>query len=188
MTNTLKTCYRRQRGLGIIEVLVALVVVSFGVLGMASLQLTGMKHSTGGYNRSQALMFAENMATRMRINTAAITSSAYAGFDSSTVNCAAKPAAYCQADPGGGAIASCSAAELATFDMFSVACGDWGTAGAEDGISGALPTGGLTIVCADAPCTPTSTYTINVNWAEGKVTSTMSDDPVTRRVQVRLRP
>jgi len=33
---------KRQQGVGIVEVLVALVVVSLGVLGMASLQLTGM--------------------------------------------------------------------------------------------------------------------------------------------------
>ena len=64
--------HRSQRGLGIIEVLVALVVVSFGVLGMASLQLTGMKHSSSGFNRSKALLFAENMATRMRINDAGV--------------------------------------------------------------------------------------------------------------------
>ena len=59
----------RQSGVGIIEVLIALVVVSLGVLGMASLQLTGMKHSSSGYNRSMAVLFAENMASRMRAQT-----------------------------------------------------------------------------------------------------------------------
>ena len=55
-----------ERGLGLIEVLIALVIVSFGVLGMAGLQLTGMKHSAGGLERSKALLFAENIAARMR--------------------------------------------------------------------------------------------------------------------------
>ncbi len=36
----------RQRGLGIIEVLVALVVVSFGVLGVAGVPLFGLKPRT----------------------------------------------------------------------------------------------------------------------------------------------
>ena len=49
---------KHQRGVGIIEVLVALVVVSLGVLGMANLQLTGIKHSNSGYNRAKALMVA----------------------------------------------------------------------------------------------------------------------------------
>ena len=57
-----------QRGLGIIEVLVALVVVSLGVLGVAGLQLTGMKHSAGSLYRAQALSLAEDMAERMRLN------------------------------------------------------------------------------------------------------------------------
>jgi len=59
-------------GVGILEILVALVVVSIGVLGVAGLQLTGMKHSAGGYNRFKATLFAENLAARMRTNTLAV--------------------------------------------------------------------------------------------------------------------
>ena len=40
---TTRNYTRKQQGVGIIEVLIALVVVSLGVLGMASLQLTGIK-------------------------------------------------------------------------------------------------------------------------------------------------
>ena len=177
-----------QRGLGIIEVLVALVVVSFGVLGMASLQLTGMKHSSSGFQRSKALLFAENMATRMRINAAGIDAFDYSAFDSNTTACNVQPVPYCQATVGGGVVPSCTASELAAFDLFSVSCGDWGSSGADKGVIGDLPTGRLQVGCDDTPCTATSTYTITVSWIENRTTSRTADSTDTKRVQVRLRP
>ncbi|MBX2839927.1 MAG: type IV pilus modification protein PilV [Gammaproteobacteria bacterium] len=177
----------RQSGLGIIEVLIALVIVSLGVLGMASLQLTGMQHSTGGLNRSKALLYAENMAARMRVNRDGAQADAYASLDSATVNCGTQPAPYCQAHPGGTG-AQCSLGELATFDFHVVSCGDWGSGGAQDGVVGGLPNGAITVNCDDATCTPTSTHTISVTWVEGQIATTDRDDVVTRRVQIRLQP
>ena len=183
-----------QRGLGLIEVLVALVVVSLGVLGMAGLQLTGMKHSTGGFNRSKALLVAENMATRMRINGAGVAAGAYDGFDSATLagSCAAKPVPYCQASvaTGGNVVAaqSCTTGQLAAFDRWSIACGDWGvgTQGGGEGVTSSLPEGRLRIGC-DVPgaC---ATYTVTVQWREGSVASDKADASDTKRVQLRLRP
>lgn len=180
---------RRQQGVGLIEVLVALVVVSFGVLGMAGLQLIGMKHSTDGFNRSKALMLTENMATRMRINTTGVLNGSYAGFDSSAdVNlCQLKPAPYCQAYQEVDA-QSCTVDELATFDLFSVACGDWGPDGATAGVQGMLPEGArLEVVCDDSPCVVTSTYTLSVSWPENR-TATSEEAVVNKRIQMRLRP
>ncbi len=179
----------RQQGVGLIEVLVALVVVSFGVLGMAGLQLTGMKHSTNGFNRSKALILTENMATRMRINTTGVFNGAYAGFDSSIdANlCQVRPVPYCQAYKDVDA-QSCSVDELAEFDKFSVACGDWGPGGASAGVQGMLPEGAkLEVVCDDLPCEPASTYTLSVSWPENR-TATSAEASVSKRVQMRLRP
>lgn len=169
--------------------LVAMIVVSFGVLGMAGLQLTGMKHSTNSFNRSTALMHVENMATRMRINRTGVLTQAYAGFDSSaTANfCSVKPSPYCQASKGNSAEV-CTVGELAAFDMYSVACGDWGTSASNAGVNGMLPAGAkLEIVCDDTTCVDTSTYTLSVSWPERK-TASSEDAPETRRVQIRLRP
>jgi len=180
---------RTQSGMGIVEVLVALVVVSFGVLGMASLQLTGMKHSSGGFNRSQALLYAQNMATHIRLNQDAVndeTSLEYAGFDSTGFNCDLKPAPYCQATPDSAA-EDCTFSELADFDKYTVACGDVGSGGADKGVIGTLPNGTLTITCLGASCTTDSAYQITVSWTEGRSRSD-TNELVTRRVQVRLRP
>lgn len=172
--------------MGIFEVLVALVIVSFGVLGMTGLQLAGMKQSTSGFNRSKALMLTENMATRMRLNRDAARAQSYKDFDSTAEVCTAKPDPYCQAYDGGDA-QSCSAAQLAAFDMYSVACGDYGTISANAGVFGLLPSGSkLEVSCNDTPCVDDSSYTIRVSWTEGGNAS--SDSQGARTVQMRLLP
>ena len=177
----------RQRGVGIVEVLVALVVVSLGVLGMASLQLTGMQHSNGGYNRSKALLFAEDMATRMRTNRVAVGNDGFLSFDSSTNGCGARPTPYCQASVSGAA-ERCDSNELAEFDKFIVSCGDWGPGGADSGVIGSLPNGQLTIVCDTPGSCATSNHTINVSWTEGQRVTSDMNDTITRRVQMKMKP
>jgi len=184
----------RQRGVGIIEVLVALVVVSFGVLGMASLQLTGMKHSTGGFNRAKALMFSENIATRMRINEKGVETGKYGNFDSSTgLNCGSVPK-QCQATPSKPNPPMCNPEDLAKIDLFTLACGDITNAGTPaDGVQESLPSGQVTVICdqrdvGTGACLEKSTHTITVTWAEGSVASDDKTAQVNRRVQVRLQP
>ncbi len=178
---------RAQKGVGIIEVLVALVVVSFGVLGMASLQLTGMKHSTGGLNRSKALLFSQSMAARIRMNSIAVANTVYAGMDSGSVNCAIPPAPYCQATAAKPDGESCSPAELAVFDLYAVSCGGVANGSGNTGVLGTLPDGNINIACLSSPCRADSVYQVNVTWSEGRA-RTNSDEFVNRRVQVRLKP
>ncbi len=176
-----------QRGIGILEVLIALVVVSFGVLGMASLQLTGMKHSSGGFNRTKALLYVQGMSGRIRLNTEAVESLAYAGFDSASLSCDTPPAPYCQASPVNANAADCNPEQLAAFDLFTMSCGDLGSDGAKDGVLGTLPSGNLSVTCLSTPCEADSDYQITVSWAEGR-SRTNNDEFVTRMVQVRLKP
>ena len=177
----------RQRGLGVIEVLVALVVISFGVLGMTGLQLTGMKQSASGLSRAKALLLSENMATRMRINRDAARAQSYNSFDSRLVDCSIKPDPYCQAHQAGSA-QSCNTAELAVFDMYSVACGDFGSTGTNAGVAGMLPVGAAMLVsCDDAVCTTDSSYTISVSWPES-LNASNDASQADRQVQLRMRP
>ena len=107
---------KQQRGIGLIEVLVALLVVSVGVLGVAGLQLTGLQNSAGSFNRAKALLLAENMATRMRGNPQAVEDGLFESFDSTGISCAAAPTPYCQASSA-GAGDSCTPAQVAAFDQ-----------------------------------------------------------------------
>lgn len=55
----------RQSGLSLIEVLIALLVLSIGLVGMASLQLTSLKAAHSSYYRSLASTAALNIEERL---------------------------------------------------------------------------------------------------------------------------
>lgn len=58
----------KQRGASLIEVLVAIVIVSFGLLGVASIIGNALKNSHSAYGRSQASWLANDIIDRMRAN------------------------------------------------------------------------------------------------------------------------
>ena len=66
-----------QRGVGLVEILVAVVIVSIGFLAAASMQVQGMRFSQGAYFRSQAYFMASDMIDRMRNNTRGVTDGLY---------------------------------------------------------------------------------------------------------------
>jgi type IV pilus assembly protein PilV len=57
-----------QRGTTLIETLVALLVLSIGLLGVAGLQLTSLQNNRGAHLRSQAQVMSYDIADRMRAN------------------------------------------------------------------------------------------------------------------------
>jgi type IV pilus assembly protein PilV len=58
----------RHRGFTLVEALVALVVLSIGLLGVAALQLTALRNNSSASFRSQATYLAYDIADRMRAN------------------------------------------------------------------------------------------------------------------------
>lgn len=56
---------RRQAGMTLIEVLVALLLFSFGVLGMVALQARASQYSFDAEDRSRAALLANEIATQM---------------------------------------------------------------------------------------------------------------------------
>jgi type IV pilus assembly protein PilV len=59
---------KTQRGTTLVETLVALVVLSVGLLGIAALQMTSLRNNRGAHFRSQAQVLAYDIADRMRAN------------------------------------------------------------------------------------------------------------------------
>lgn len=57
-----------EQGFTLLEILVAILVLSIGLLGLAGLQATGLQSNHSGYLRSQATIFAYEMADRLRAN------------------------------------------------------------------------------------------------------------------------
>jgi len=60
--------FKHSQGLGLIEILISILVLGVGALGVASMQITGLKYNTGAYARSQAALISSDMMDRMRAN------------------------------------------------------------------------------------------------------------------------
>ena len=55
-------------GFTLLEVMIALLVLSIGLLGIAALQANSLKVNHGAYQRSQAIFLAYDMMDRLRAN------------------------------------------------------------------------------------------------------------------------
>ncbi|SFL13766.1 type IV pilus assembly protein PilV [Nitrosomonas aestuarii] len=94
----------KQQGVSMLEVLVTILVLSFGLLGMAGLVTTGMKSNSTAHYRSIAVQQTHDIADRMRANLAGVRIGSY---DALTT---AIPASNdCVA-------AECDAAQVAAYD------------------------------------------------------------------------
>jgi len=62
------------RGFTLLEVLIALLIFSLGMLGLAGLMVVSVKTNNSAYLRTQASFLAQSMADRMRANTSVINS------------------------------------------------------------------------------------------------------------------
>ncbi|WP_140634503.1 type IV pilus modification protein PilV [Methylibium rhizosphaerae] len=68
---------RASRGVTLVEVLVAVLVMSIGMLGIAGLQARALKFSQSSYERSVAVIQAQSIVDSMRANSLAAKSNAY---------------------------------------------------------------------------------------------------------------
>ena len=71
-----------QQGVTLVESMIALLVISIGLLGIASLQITAMSQNASSLNHSQAVWYAYNMSDRIRANLSEFNN--YNGIDTST--------------------------------------------------------------------------------------------------------
>ncbi len=129
-----------MKGFTLVEVLVALLVLSIGLLGLAGLQAGGLRSNHGAYLRSQAVMLAHDMADRMRSNSVAVIANCYEIPD---------PDSNCNTTNSGNALAITDRA-------------DW-----LNSLAAELPSGVGLINCAAPPC-GNSIRTITVQWDDGR--------------------
>ena len=69
--------YKTSRGLTLLEILIALFVLSVGLLGLAGLQMTGLKNNHSAQMRTEATIQANNILERMRVNRAVALAGGY---------------------------------------------------------------------------------------------------------------
>lgn len=95
-------------GFSLIEVLVALAVLSIGLLGLAALQTTGLKFNHQSYERTQAVLQSYDMIDRIRANRSGTNRAINTTYNDSLS--ATAGTADCTAT-------SCTGDELAQFDI-----------------------------------------------------------------------
>jgi type IV pilus assembly protein PilV len=155
---------RQEAGFTLLEILVAVVILSLGLLGLAGLQVSSLNNNQTAYYRSIASQQAYDMADRMRANLAGIRA------DDNYDNLTTKTAQGCFASP-------CEEEQMVTSDYFQ-----WRTANAA-----LLPGGGGTVRCMIGPSATCATNTagssrvfdITVTWIEKGMNDTgaNSSDP-----------
>jgi type IV pilus assembly protein PilV len=160
----------RQHGFSLIEVLVAVVVLSLGLLGLAGLQAVSLGNNQTAQYRSIATQQAYDMADRIRANLTGVGNGNYDNLSGALATVLASDPA-CIHTSGG-----CTSAQVATTDY---AQWRWST-------SNLLPDGGGTIRCIEGPAATcvsnvansARTYNITVTWIEknmGDTGATSSD-------------
>ncbi|SFS19183.1 type IV pilus assembly protein PilV [Dyella sp. OK004] len=98
----------RQRGVSLIEVLMAVLIFSIGLIGLAGLLVMAARSNQAAYLRTQVTFLAGSMADRMRANPVAVWNGAY-----NDINYPVTTAKSCDA------AAACTPAEVAARDKFA---------------------------------------------------------------------
>ncbi len=151
---------KKQSGATLVEVLIALVVFAVGVGGMAGLQLRSLSMSIDSTQRTVVLAKTQDLADRMRSNRRAI-STTYSGVYSRAF-CAVEPAENCADSNRGGAV-SCTADQMAAFDLWDVFCR------ADSGMEGAVVDWQTQVTCTNGCANLGDQVTISVNWVSRTV-------------------
>lgn len=119
--------FTNKKGFTLLEVLVAVLILSIGLLGIAGLQAKGLQFNHSAYLRTQATFLAYDITDRMRANIVAVNAGSYNnGSAAVDTNCIT------------AASTSCTPAIMAGHDLY-----EWDAA-----LASALP-GGVGVVCVD---------------------------------------
>ena len=64
-------------GFSLLKVMVAMLVLSIGLIGIAGLQMAGLRSNQNAFLRSQATILASDIIDRMRVNTQGVQNGNY---------------------------------------------------------------------------------------------------------------
>ena len=150
MTTQIYHLPARSRGITLIEALVALFIMSIGLLGVAGLQATSISAGHASTQRSLAVFLSHDIADRIRANRTAVATFATGTTAGQNNGCA---------DTSSTAATSCSDVQMAQEDVWQ-----WRNA-----INAAFvnmnPVPTITVI-PPAGAIPTSQVAITIQWTE----------------------
>lgn len=166
-----------QHGFSLIEILVAVLVVSIGLVGLAGMQLVGLKGNQQSFSKNQAAHHTQALLERMRANPVGVIDGDY-NVNSTSLNCAAGQINNCTA-----ASSICSSKEIASFDIYQAFCGNPNSS--SGGIKGDLSRSGLVVSC---PGSCDDGVNIAISWQEQTLGSEAAGgDSVARELIINTR-
>lgn len=101
----------KTTGFSLIEVLVALVVLSIGLLGIAALHIDNVRNGQSALQRTRAVNLAADMADRIRANPGG-------DYDVGAGPAGAAPNPVCADGADGEAPGDCNASQMAAYDVW----------------------------------------------------------------------
>jgi len=150
------------------------LILSVGMLGMAGIQVSGLRNSATSTYRTDATQLSYDIADFMRANKIAVSSNDFATISYSHNDTLTDPEKSCLQTTIDATVSSCTASEMALVDLY-----DWVSRARQK-----LPNASVSVQCNDLDttdgddCTDNSTHTITLTWDEnvdGQVgTSTFS--------------
>lgn len=168
--------FHKQGGIGMVEILVTLLVLSIGLLGVASLQFVGSFNNKDALARTQGIMAAQQLSERLRAS--AVLSQVTDGYvvnnnyfeplnyNFENLNCASQQSdfnCFCVELPPeipDCRAGVCNADDIAIYDAYQVSCS----------LVRELPNASIALSCNDNnsldtdACTAGSTHEILVKW------------------------
>ncbi|MGB5606702.1 MAG: type IV pilus modification protein PilV [Gammaproteobacteria bacterium] len=138
---------QKQKGTTLLEVLIAVLILSIGLLGHSKIQALGVRAATDANLRTQATTLANEMIERLRANRPAADSGYYSTIDYASIDCNAGPAKICSEGTAGSA-SDCTMDEIANEDAVHWFCA----------VQDSIPNGNVAVSVA------AGVYSIQVSW------------------------
>ena len=148
-----------QYGFSLIEAMIATLVISVGLLGVAGMQMVAMKGSQHAFQQGQASNLMQGLLERMRSNSDGVYAEHYNIVNSAGIQCSNPLAKNCE-----DGVTSCNAEELADSDIYHTICG-YGSmhiGGVQNSLAGGL----ISVSCLGGVGTCASGVNVKVNWNE----------------------
>ena len=138
-------------GFALIEVLTSLVILSVGLLGLAGLQVIGMKGTQHANMQMQATLLTHSLLEKMRANPA--------GDYEQAIDCNFSLPKNCSLLAN-----SCDVDELAVYHLYKTQCGTQSGSEYYGGIKQLLSNGTVQVSCPSGACI--DGVSINTSWSE----------------------